>query len=188
MDSRADLVIVAIDFDGTLVEKDVQPLRWRPGALEFVTRAPLAGIRLRLHSCRCAIADTLRQSLTGDADALTFWRTGIPAPDAAYSWSLFEEMRGFLAAAGVLAFFEIWDGPGKPFADRYIDDKAEQPDWLALARELGVALTNAEQGRNRPLVGDAAIIATPTPTGIGAAATAAVAGQDAPTAAAGLRV
>jgi len=159
MDSGIAGFTVAIDFDGTLVDSDMGVLRWRPGALEFLIAAPASGIRLRLHSCRCSAADNLAQSMTAEIDALTFWRTGQPPTQVLVSWMLYEEMRTFLAVAGVLQLLEIWTGPGKPLADIYVDDRAEKPDWLALAQELGVALIHGEQGRNSPVVGIAAAAA-----------------------------
>ena len=39
-------VTLAIDFDGTLVEANVQPLRWRSNAREFVVAAARSGIQI----------------------------------------------------------------------------------------------------------------------------------------------
>lgn len=130
-------ITLSIDFDGTLVEGD-EPLRWRRGAREFVVAASEAGIELILHSCRCQIVWYTEMP----GDAAEFYRSGRVPEQVTYSWDLRAKMLAFLEAEGVRELFQIWDRPGKPGADMYVDDKAELPDWLALADELGVRLTN----------------------------------------------
>lgn len=137
-------ISLAIDFDGTLVEKDVQPLRWRPKAKEFVIGAAAAGFRQWLWSCRCASAANLVDSTPWDAE--DFWRSGRVSADVAEGWRLYAEMRDFLEAEGVWALLQPWTLPGKPQCDAYIDDKGEAPDMYRLARELGVPLANAHPG------------------------------------------
>lgn len=131
-------ISIALDFDGSLVEANVTPLRWRPRAKEFVIGAAAAGVRLWLYSCRCAIACSLPTSSPWEAD--DFWRSGRVPADAEIGWAMFEEMRGFLDAEGVWLLVTPWTLPGKPFADILADDKAEQPDWARLAAELGIPL------------------------------------------------
>lgn len=137
-------VTIALDFDGSLVEGHSKPLRWRPRAKDFVLAAAGAGIRLWLHSCRCAAVVALDKELPGDPEA--FWRFGRVPEDLEYSWSLYEEMRAFLELEGVWGLMTPWTLPGKPIADLYPDDLGERPDWLALAGELGVALGHADEG------------------------------------------
>lgn len=142
------LISLALDFDGSLVEAHVHPLRWRSGAREFVIGAARSGIKLWLHSCRCTVVGA--QEMPGDAQE--FWRSGRVPGDVAYSWDLHEEMRLFLEAEGVLDLVELWTAPGKPICDAYADDRAERPDWLVLAGELGVVLSH-EVGRPEALGG-----------------------------------
>lgn len=132
-------VSLALDLDGTLVEKDVTPLRWRPKAREFVVAAAAAGYRLWLTSCRCAPACVLVDAEPWDAD--DFWRSGRASSDVEKSWALFEEMRAFLVAEGVWHLMTPWTAPGKPMADAFVDDRAELPDWRRLALELGISLS-----------------------------------------------
>jgi hypothetical protein len=131
----------ALDFDGSLVELHVHPLKWRHGAKEFIVAAAAAGIRLVLFSCRCAVVG-LRE-LPGDAD--DFWRAGRVPADVEKSWSLREEMVAFLKAEGVWGLFVPWDAPGKPLVDYFADDRFERPDWIVLAGELGVRLVHGVQ-------------------------------------------
>lgn len=139
-------IVLALDFDGTLVE-DGDPLRWRRGAKEFVFAASAAGIELVLHSCRCALV--AYNDMPGDAEE--FYRSGRVPDQVTYSWNLREAMVQFLEREGVRELLRVWDRPGKPWADMYVDDKAELPDWLALADELGVRLTNAGPREPAPM-------------------------------------
>lgn len=134
-------VSLAIDFDGTLVEKDVAPLVWRPKAKEFLLGATGQGYKLWLLSCRCAPACNLPDSNPWDAD--DFWRAGRVNPEIEKSWQLYAEMRDFLTREGVWTLVTPWTMPGKPYADFIIDDKSELPDFYRLAGELGVRLANA---------------------------------------------
>lgn len=155
MPGPGGLITVALDFDGSLVEDKVSPPRWRRGAKEFILGAASSGIRLILHSCRNTVVGY--QEMPGDARE--FWRSGRVPPDIEYSWQLREELRGFLEVEGVLGLVEIWEAPGKPIADYYADDRAERPDWLVLAAELGVSLRH-EVGRSQA-VGGAVVVAAP---------------------------
>lgn len=134
-------ITVALDFDGSLAEANVSPLRWRPKAKEFVLGAAAAGIKLVLFSCRCAVSCNLAESSPWEAD--DFWRTGRVPAEIEVSWQLYEEMRAFLEAEGVWALMTPWTLPGKPFFDILGDDKAEAPNWDRLASELGVHLATA---------------------------------------------
>lgn len=111
------MLVAAIDFDGTLVRRGGPPLRWRRGAKEALRRMVAAGHRLILHSCRCN------------------------PPQDEEDAKRYEEMIAFLQAEGALVLFaEVWQSPGKPIADVYIDDRAEPPEWFALAGEFGLPL------------------------------------------------
>lgn len=149
------VLTLAVDFDGTLVEHDVMPLRWRPGAKAFLLGAAAAGAKIWLHSCRAAAACIFDRVMPGDADE--FWRSGRVQEDVAISWRLLSEMRAFLEAEGVWGLVQVWALPGKPIAWHYIDDLAELPDWPRIAAELGVQLpvvnsTHADQRGATPLV------------------------------------
>jgi len=134
----------AVDFDGTLVEKDAAPLRWRPGAREFLLGAVAAGVPVVIHTCRATPCPG--EPGAGDAYA----ETGAVDPDALEQWALLDEMRAFLRAEGVWGLVPVWEGPGKPRADRFVDDRAEFPSFVALAAELGVQLPH-EPGRPQAL-------------------------------------
>ena len=135
------MITICCDFDGTMVYDGVSPLVWRPGAFETLQRFKQAGYRLVLHSCRTTALHEVRK--TDDEvrrEVEKFYATGEPPQDAVHTWHLYEEMVDFLKSAGAMALFdEIWTGPGKPLADRYIDDRSEAPDWGSLAREFGLA-------------------------------------------------
>jgi len=157
---------VALDFDGSLVEDHQQPLRWRPGAREFIIAAASSGVRLYVHSCRCTLVGY--EEMPGDAEE--FYRSGRVPGQVSYSWGLKEEMVAFLEAEGVRQLVQLWDAPGKPIAEVYADDRAEQPDWFVLAAELGVRLPNGSQGPSP--VGSEAVAAgvggrSPSPAAIG---------------------
>src|SRR5215831_4146274 len=121
---------IALDFDGSLVEANVMPLRWRPRAKEFILGAYAAGVRMWLYSCRCAVACGLPTAAPWDAD--DFWRSGRVPADIEMAWQLYEEMRAFLEAEGVWSLMTPWTLPGKPLCDIFADDKAEPPDWSRL--------------------------------------------------------
>ncbi len=134
------LYSVALDFDGSLVEAE-PPLRFRPGAREFIVAAAGDGVRMWLHSCRCA---PFRDAVLGDAEE--FYRTGAVPEATLIDWQLFEEMRLFLRMDGVWDLLEVWASPGKPMADLFVDDKLHPPDWLAVASSLGVRLNDGGRG------------------------------------------
>lgn len=125
---------IAVDFDGTVVE-DARPLRWKAGAREFLVAAKSMGHTLILHSCR---ATPPRDDSNADTEASEFYSTG-KAPDRVLAtWRLFDEMRTFLRSQGMMDKFAfIWQMPGKPNADLFIDDKAEEPDFRSLIQQVG---------------------------------------------------
>lgn len=124
---------LAIDFDGTLVEKD-EPLRWRPGAKEALIRFSAAGHQLILHSCRC---NTMPLTPNTAVERERFYATGESHPDVLEHFERFEAMQAFLKREGVWEILRPWQEPGKPLADRYIDDRAEPPNWRMLLGEFG---------------------------------------------------
>lgn len=125
---------IAIDFDETLVEG--APPRLKAGALEALALAKRAGHYLILHSCRATVTG---HSPILEDEASRFWQDGtVPGP-VRFQWDLFDEMRRVLKAAGALQLFdEIWQSPGKPLADLYLDDLAELPDWATFKRRFAV--------------------------------------------------
>lgn len=126
---------LAIDFDSTLVDPG-PPIRLRPGAAQGLTAFKRAGHRLILHSCRCNPMDP---SPSPAAEISHFYETGEVSLRISEQWARFEEMKAFLLAEGLWDLFdEVWQAPGKPLCDRFIDDKLEPPEWAQLAMEYGV--------------------------------------------------
>lgn len=165
---------VALDFDGTIAEfvfvnvselqAPVAVLAFRPGAEAFIRAALAHGIRLVLHSCRCS----WQAREPGVFDAEDFQRTGRAPAGVEESWRLFEEMRSFLQLAGVWDLFTVWQQPGKPLADIYVDDRGAPPDFVALAAQLGVVFADADGSGGHPpmgvegaLAGSGVFVATP---------------------------
>lgn len=130
-------LVIAIDFDGTLVE-DRSPLVFRPGAKEALVRLRQHGHSLILHSARC----TWRPVGTENPnEAGEFWQTGRAPPWADDVWARFDEMRTFLQQQGVWELFDkVWQDPGKPLADVFIDDRAVVPYWPVIVEEYAPAL------------------------------------------------
>ena len=128
---------IAIDLDGTVA--DGHPLQFRPGAREALMALATAGHRLILHSCRCNPMDP-GPSL--EDEAARYWRTGEPPPRVVEQWWRFYEMRAFLQETRLWSLFaDVWQAPGKPLADVFVDDKLEPPNWARLAAELAGAPT-----------------------------------------------
>lgn len=159
--STQPVIVVALDFDGSLVEDQRRPLAWRGRAKDFILACSAAGVRMWLYSCRCTNAEAMERELPGDAEG--FWRYGRVPADLEYGWTLYEEMRAFLVAEGVWELMTPWTSPGKPIATMYPDDRGERPDWLALSGELGLTLGHADEAGARAL-GPQGI---PTPGGPG---------------------
>ncbi len=134
-------VVFAVDFDGTLVQPDLEGvLQWVPGALEFLRGALARGIKIIIHSYRL----TLSTDGAGVGDADYYWRTGLIASSFLLEgWASRQQLVETLQAAEILDQVSLWEAPGKPLADVYVDDRAEKPDWYVLAREFGVDLSNA---------------------------------------------
>lgn len=129
------VVVLAVEFDGALVVAGERPLRWRLGAREFVLGAAAAGVRLVLHSARAATAP---QVFPGDAEE--FYATGRALVEFEAQWALFDEMRAFLQVEGVWGLLEVWQAPGKPAADRYLDARGAPPNFVEVAAEMGIQI------------------------------------------------
>jgi hypothetical protein len=98
---------IAVDFDGTLVEKAWPGMGdWLPGAVEAMKALHEAGHTIFLYSAR----------LSG------LWPDGAERKPAEVVIAT-QEVREKLDAAG-LDFISIWTGEGKPHWDLLIDDKA----------------------------------------------------------------
>jgi hypothetical protein len=124
---------LAIDFDGTLARG--KPLSLRLGADRGLAALKKAGHHLILHSCRCNPVDPTPQL---EEEAARWYQAGEVPLRVVDQWQRFAEMRDFLRAAGLWELFdEVWQYPGKPEADAYIDDKNEEPNWPKLAAEFG---------------------------------------------------
>ena len=144
MPDLAGRVVFAVDYDGTLVEPDLEGNpQWRPAALEFLRAANDAGVKIIIHSCRL----TPHTDGSGAGDADYYWRTGvIPSQFLLEGWRMRMQLVETLQLAGLLEQVELWEAPGKPLADVYVDDRSEKPDWYALAREFGVDLQHVRPG------------------------------------------
>jgi hypothetical protein len=129
---------IAVDFDGTIVAAQA-PLAFLPGAADGLRALKLAGHYLILHSARCTPMDAAPAI---EEEAGRFYETGEVPARAEDSWARFSEMREFLRGAGTWDLFDdVWQAPGKPMADLFVDDRAESPDWRVLAETLGRAPT-----------------------------------------------
>jgi hypothetical protein len=107
-----------------------------PEARETLRVFKAAGHHLILHSARCTPMDP---SPPLAEEVSRFYATGEVSPRVTDQWARFEGMREALRAAGLWDLFdEVWQAPGKPHADIFVDDRFEKPDWLALRSELGV--------------------------------------------------
>lgn len=142
------VVSVALDWDGTAVRGwPDDPLSWRPGAREFLEGAREAGVRVVLHTCR-AIPGPDKASpgqFLPDVEMADWLATGASPEFVAEGWAMRREMLGFLEAEG-FSDLEIWEGPGKPMCDRYVDDLSDGPDLVALAAELGLSSGHGRRG------------------------------------------
>lgn len=128
------LVTVALDFDETAAEGE--PLQWRRGALDLILGAGNAGVRIVVHSCRSTAH--VEAFGGGPAEVEEFQRTGSVPEGIRRGWGMRAEMLQFLEAEGALSLVEIWEGPGKPLADHYADNKAQGADLVLLCAELGI--------------------------------------------------
>lgn len=124
----------AVDFDGTIADGyPDRPLALNPEAIRVLRDLRAEGHRLVLWSCRATpyndtpiLADEVQR----------FYSFGEVPERVLDTWRLFGEMRALLQSQGAWDLFaEIWQAPGKPFADIYIDDKSELPEWPRIYQE-----------------------------------------------------
>lgn len=128
-------LVIAVDFDGTLVA-DRRPLTFRPGAREGLLAMKKAGHHLILFTARATPLDE-GPELANEVER--FYAYGEIPVAAEAQWRRFNEMRSFLQQVGMWsAFDEVWQSPGKPHADIFVDDRFQTPDWLSIIREFGV--------------------------------------------------
>lgn len=132
-------LVLALDFDHTLVDPVPPPIHWRPYAKETVFALKRAGHHLVLFSARLTPRYELCATPAARAEADEFWRTGNLPPDVDEQWQRCAEMREFLIREQAWDLFDaVWQNPGKPPADRFVDDKFEEPNWLDIWRLCGL--------------------------------------------------
>lgn len=113
----------AIDFDGCIAQNEVLD----PRAAKCLQMLKAAGHRLILWSCRCNPLDDSPNELV---EVSAFYATGTLPGRVEEQWERYTTMRQLLKAWGLWDLFDVvWQAPGKPVADVYVDDKASAPDW-----------------------------------------------------------
>jgi hypothetical protein len=136
-------LVLAIDFDGTLVEENPPPMHWLPYAKESLYSLKRAGHTLVLYSARLTPRYELAPTPSARMEAAEFWRTGNLPTDVTEQWDRCVQMRTFLMREHVWDVFDaVWQNPGKPPADKFIDDRFEDPNWVDIYRYLGVPLVS----------------------------------------------
>ena len=143
-------MIIAVDFDGTIVSDDAEyddittPLQFLPGAREGLLALKKARHTLLLWSARSNLA--LRHNwrlnplwVRGPFDAER-WKKNRPLQEARY-----KQMCDFIAKELPSVFAYIDDGTqGKPLCDLFLDDKAVREvgvfgfDWRPVVAAWGV--------------------------------------------------
>ncbi len=104
-------MIFAVDFDGTIVTDGT--LSTRPGAVQAIKAMHRLGHRIIIHSVR----------LTKP------WFENLDDPDWGGYKERYRELLNVLKRHKLDEIVELWEYPGKPDADVFIDDKAMKPDW-----------------------------------------------------------
>lgn len=125
---------IGIDFDGTMTRGNgSSPIL--PEVAPVLAALKLAGHHLVLHSARCTPADPAPPL---EDEAARFYATGEVPPRVTDQWARFDDMRAALKLAGLWELFdEIWQAPGKPHCDIFVDDRLEEPNWPLIGREFG---------------------------------------------------
>ena len=124
---------IAVDYDNSMV--DAHTGRPFEGVRECLEDMRRAGVHLTLHSAR-ATMDGNGPVLPDEA--ARFWQFGEVPVRAKVQWDLFDQMRANLRALGMWNLFDdVWQSPGKPLCDRFIEDRAELPDWTRLRLQYG---------------------------------------------------
>ncbi len=153
-------MIIAIDFDGTLVRDDrdyhdvTTPLEFMPGAKEALVALRAAGHLLVLNSARAS------RHLREDWGLNPMWRDGL-VPFDKYRWAAslrtnilrFQQMVQFVNDELPGVFSYIDDGSqGKVSADLYVDDKALRygmsVDWPQIALAYGESSDSQKELRD----------------------------------------
>jgi hypothetical protein len=151
-------VIIAVDFDGTVVHAG-PPLRLMPGAREALSALRRAGHVLLLHSARANRAGRFNAQL--DPLVRAGVRSEVEDPvdrmraHRAHD-ELFHEMCRFVAVQLPGLFHAIDDGQqGKPWVDLFIDDKSVNPESVggAFARGWDWVASTYGAPASRPLMG-----------------------------------
>lgn len=125
---------IILDWDGTMVENRWPGMGdWMPGAVEAVRRLHATGkFHFKVFSARLS-----------PFDPFTFQER-----DPAVVAAEVQRVRDMLDTAG-LTYVDIWQSPGKPGGDVYVDDKAERyhgrpGSWKALTDKLIVRFTDLD--------------------------------------------
>jgi hypothetical protein len=140
-------MIVAVDFDGTIVSADhpygdlKTPLKLLPGAKQALTKLKRRGYVLLLYSARA------NRAIREDPQLDPLIRAGVRTTTwhkfellQALSKARYEQMLSFVAEELPGLFSAIDDGvQGKPEADLFIDDKIVGgfPGWVAVMKRMG---------------------------------------------------
>lgn len=128
---------IAVDYDGSMA--DARTGQLFEGVGECLQAMKRAGVHLTLLSAR-ATMDGNSPALPDEA--ARFWQFGEVPARAKVQWNLFDQMRANLRALGLWDLFDdVWQSPGKPLCDRFIEDRAEAPDWTRLRLQYGQEVT-----------------------------------------------
>jgi len=131
--------IIAVDWDGTLVEGKWPGMGdWLPGAVDALQRFHREGYKVMVFSVRLS----------------PYWLDGTLRPEGEVAQSV-QEVRDMLDEAG-LPYVGIWQKQGKPPFSRLIDDKAigfpstpSRNTWRRITEKVLVSL-----GAENPLYED----------------------------------
>jgi len=126
-------VIFAIDFDGTIARAGDNGLELRPGAADALRALRAAGHTLVLHSTRL----TQPTHLTDQTVVARLTPSLLDADLQQQEMERFLRRCGLWTVASGGVFDLVWDRPGKPVADRYIDDRSMRPVWEEVERAFG---------------------------------------------------
>lgn len=123
---------IAVDFDKTIYHEEGG---LNPDAVKVVKILKAKGYHLILHSCRCNPMDP---SPPQPDEVEQLYKSGLVPERVQTQWDRFNEMRAILKEAAIWDLFdEVWQSPGKPLADLYIDDRSAGPNWGKIYNEFG---------------------------------------------------
>ena len=121
-------MIFGVEFDGVIAERRGREMVLRTGAKQGLLALRAAGHTLILHTTRAS------QPPTDDGEAAKV----LAHRDPEERRRSLAEMEAFLRKHGLWAVFVmVWDQPGKPTVDRYLDARALAPRWPELVRTYG---------------------------------------------------